>query len=178
MATPHTTGIEDAGLHDPGLLGDTGFWLLISFVIFAFILWRKGKTSFTSMLDKRIEAIKNDIQTAENLHVEAQQLLAQYQRKHRDAVKEAETIIANAEKHAHQIQVTAEKELSETMARREKQLSERLERMKQSAIEDIQSYAANLAIDATRAIILEKLDQKSSDKLVNESIKDLGSNFH
>lgn len=169
MAAPH----EDAGL-----LADTSFWLLISFSIFVFILWKKGKDAFVGLLDKRIEGIKDEIQTAENLHIEAQELLAQYQRKHRDAVKEADEIIKNAEKHAKQIQKQAEKDLAETMARREKQLADRLDRMKQNAIDEIQSYAANLAIDATREIIVEKLDKKVSDKLVDSAIKDLGKNLH
>ncbi len=160
------------------LLHDSTFWLLISFILFSIILWRKGKTAITDLLDKRIEGIRQDIQTSENLRTEAQELLAQYQRKHRDAVKEAEGIVKTAEKQAKEIQKKADADLKETMERREKQLQERLDRMEHSAIAQIQKYAADLAIKATTEIITEHLDKKSNEKLVNQAIKDVGKHIH
>lgn len=161
-----------------GLLSDSTIWLLLSFIIFSVILWRKGKDAFLALLDKRIEQIRQDIQTAENLRVESQELLAQYQRKHRDAVKEAEKIIANAEKRAEELRKQSEADLKETMDRRERQLKERLARMEQSAIADIQKYAADLAIEATAEIIADALDKKANEKLVDQAIKDIGKNIH
>ena len=157
---------------------ETSNWLLISFVIFAVILWRAAKGAVIRMLDGRIETIREELQTAENLRVEAQELLAQYQRKHRDAVKDAENIVNKAERHAEEIRRKAEADLKETMERREKQLKERLVRMEQSAIAEIQKYAADLAIEATAEIIANKLDKKSNEKLVDQSIKDIGKNLH
>lgn len=159
------------------LLNDASVWLLISFLIFMFILVKMGKSAFVAMLDNKIEGIREEIKTAENLRVEAQEMLAQYQRKHRDAVKEAETIIKDAEKRASEMTKQAEKELAEVTARREKQLKDRLERLEQSAITEIQTYAADLAIEATKEIIAEQLDKKSNQNLVDESIKTLSGNL-
>ena len=159
------------------LLGDSTIWLLISFIVFAVIVWRAGRQAFINMLDKRIADIKQEIETAETLRVEAQELLAQYQRKHRDALKEAEGIIANAESHAEEIRKQAEADLKEIMARREKQLKERLERMEKTAAASIQRYAADLAIEATREIIAKQLDKKSNENLVDKAIKDVAANI-
>ena len=93
-------------------LSDTGSWVLISFLIFAFLAYTKGKAAFLNMLDSRIEAIKNEIETAESLRVEAQELLAQYQRKQRDAAKEAEEAAA-AEEAATEEPEAAEGEATE-----------------------------------------------------------------
>lgn len=160
------------------LLTDSSIWLLASFLIFAFLVFKYGKGVFLKILDDRIAQVREEIETAETLRVEAQELLAQYQRKHRDAVKEAELIITNAERHASEIRTMAQAELKETMQRREKQLKERLARMEASAIEEIQAYAANLAIDATAEIIAGKLDKKTNETLVEKSIKDIGQNIH
>jgi len=92
---------------------DPTAWLAISFVIFMVILVKKGKGAFLSLLDSRIENIRTEIETAENLRVEAQELLAQYQRKHRDAVKESEQILADAEKRAADMIKSADEELKE-----------------------------------------------------------------
>lgn len=155
------------------ILHDSGVWLSFSFVIFMFILVRAGKAGFIGMLDARIEKIKAEIQTAENLRVEAQEMLAQYQRKHRDAMKESEAIIQNAKKRAEEMTRTAEAELEELAKRREQQLKDRLARLEQSAIAEIQKYAADLAIAATKEIINNQLDQASNDSLIEQSIKAL-----
>ena len=148
-----------------GLLEDSYTWLIASFLIFCFICYKFGKKAFLGLLDTRIQSIQKELETSESLRVEAQELLAQYQRKQRDAEKEAESIIARAEKNALQIRKDAEKQLSETLERREQQLKDRLEQMEQSAIQEIREHAANLAVQATRQIITEKLDKKEREKL-------------
>jgi F-type H+-transporting ATPase subunit b len=157
---------------------DTHVWYAFSFLIFAVVAWKFGLKGFLNMLDGRINAIRTEIATAENLRNEAQDLLAQYQRKQRDAEKDAKSITESAKKHAEEYRKQAEAELEETMARREKQLTERLKRMEQSAIAEIQKYAADLAVKATSQIITEKLDTRAQEKLVDQSIKDLGKNIH
>lgn len=167
-----------APYEDTSIIQDPTAWLAVSFVIFMFILVKMGKGAFLKLLDSRIEGIREEIETAENLRVEAQDLLAQYQRKHRDAVKESEQIIADAESRADEILKAADAELGEITKRREKQLKDRLERLEQSAINEIQAYAADLAIKATTEIIAEQLDKKANAKLVDDSIKSLPGNIH
>ncbi|HRQ61995.1 MAG TPA: hypothetical protein PLO23_10890 [Alphaproteobacteria bacterium] len=155
------------------LLQDTNFWLLGSFLIFSGVIYKYGKDAFLSLLDTRIAAIKKELTESENLRIEAQELLAQYQRKHRDAVKEAEKIVSNAEKHAIEIRKRAEAELVETMDRREEQFRDRMKNMERAAMNEIQSYAANLSIQATQRIIAEKLDKKIATQLVDRSVKNI-----
>lgn len=152
---------------------DTGIWVLISFVIFCFIMWKYGKDGILAMLDKRIEAIRKEIETAESLRVDAQELLAQYQRKQRDMAKEAEEIVATAKKHAVEIKKQAEKDLKEIATRREQQLTQRLKNMEQNAMQEIRSYAAELAVKATSELITKQMDKKTNENLVNKSIKDV-----
>lgn len=160
------------------ILADSNFWYVASFVIFAGIIFKFGIPALNKLLDGRIEEIKKDLKEAENLRVEAQEMLAQYQRKHRDAVQEAEKILANAKENAQQFKEQAEAELEDLMMRREQQLQERLQRMEQNAVNDIQAYAAELAINAAKQIVVEKLDKKVSGKLVDDSIASIENNIH
>ena len=157
---------------------DTGIWLLASFAAFIFIMWKFAFSKIIAMLDKRIEDIKKEMEMAENLRIEAQELLAQYQRKHRDAMKDAENIIANAAAQAKHIQKQAESDLRDTMKRREDQLAQRLTRMEESAITDIRNYAADLAMNAAAHIISDKLDKKTADDLVKKSIGAVSGKLH
>ncbi len=157
---------------------DSDIWYVFSFIIFMGIILKFGVPAFNGLLDGRIEQIKKDLAEAENLRVEAQEMLAQYQRKHRDAVQESEKIIETAKKNAQQFKENAEAELEETMSRREAQLEDRLERMKQNAINEIQTHAAELAINATKQIIIDKLDKKANAALVDEAIGNIESSIH
>lgn len=153
-------------------------WVLISFVIFAIGFWKFGLKLLMGKLDGRIEEIRKEIETAESLRIEAQELLAQYQRKQRDAAKEAEAIVATAQKHAAEIQKVAEAELNELIVRKEAQLKDRLKRMEDVALQDIKSYAAELAVKATAEIIAKQMDEKTNARLVEQSIKTVAGHLN
>lgn len=155
------------------ILQDATIWVLFSFIIFCIMGWKFGKNPILGALDKKIAAIRKEIETAESLRVEAQELLAQYQRKQRDAAKESEQIVETAKKHAREIQKNAEKALKEQMVRREEQLTERIKRMEENAIQEIHAYAAGLAVKATAEIIAKELDKDANTRLVEQSIRNV-----
>ncbi len=160
------------------LLHDSAFWVAISFAIFSFIAFKLGRNSVLGGLDARIDEVKSEIDNAERLRVEAQELLAQYQRKQRDAKKEADDMVARAKKQAKLLRKTAETDLSELMDRREAQLTERLQRLEESAIAEIQNHAADLAVAATTEMIIQTLDEKTNATLNEDSIKSLSKHLN
>lgn len=160
------------------LTHDTSAWVAISFAGFAAIIWWKARGAITGMMDERIDAIRREIETAENLRAEAQKLLNEYERKQIAALKEAETAVENARQQAEKIRTQAERELNETIQFREKQVADRIARMKQLAIEDIQRYAAELSIKASAEIIQSKTDAPVRDRLIEQSIGALPKNIH
>lgn len=160
------------------MLTDTNFWYVLSFIIFSALILKLGMPALNVLLDVRIAQIKSDLEEAENLRVEAQEMLAQYQRKHRDAVKESEGILEKAKENAAKFKESAEAELEEVIKRREAQLEDRLMRMQQNAINEIQSYAADLAMNAAQQIIVDNLDKKTNATLVDDAIKDIETNIH
>ncbi|MFN3827481.1 MAG: hypothetical protein ACK4NR_07635 [Micavibrio sp.] len=159
-------------------LGEATNWVLVSFVIFAIGFWKLGLKQMTGKLDRRIDEIRKEIETAESLRIEAQELLAQYQRKQRDAAHEAETIIETARKHAAEIQKQAEADLAEVLSRKEAQLKDRLKRMEDMALMEIKSYAAELSVKATAEIIAKQIDARTSERLVDQSIKAVAGQFN
>lgn len=158
--------------HDPTV------WVALSFVIFVALAFKFGRASVLKSLDTRIESVRNDLATAEQLKAEAQALLAEYQRKQLDASKEAEQLIENARDNATRLQKQAEEDFTATMNRREGMMKERIQRMEETAMDDIRRYAAELAISATTQIIAEKMDDKSAQKLADTSIRNLADNLN
>jgi len=85
------------------LTQDTNIWVAISFIVFCLIAFKLGRKSVVNGLDSRIEDVRSEIENAERLRVEAQELLAQYQRKQRDAEKESKEMISKAKDQAKQL---------------------------------------------------------------------------
>ncbi len=160
------------------LLQDTHVWFAGSFAAFLVVVFVFGRRAILGKLDNRIAEIRSEIKTAEELYAEATRLLTEYQIKHEDAVREAAKIKAQAEKDAERIRRKSEDDLAEAMERRERQLEERLSRMRQSAIAEIQQYAAGLALQATAGIIAKKLDNKLDEKLVDRAIDNIREKLH
>ena len=160
------------------LLVDEYFWYTIAFLMFMGVLVKYALPVINKLLDARIAGIIKNLEEAENLRVEAQEMLAQYQRKHRDALQESQKIIDVAKENADQYRVKAQAELEATMKVREDQLTSRLERMEQNAIGEIQTYAAELSMKAAKQIIEDSLDKKTNVKLVDDAIKNIAQNIH
>ena len=152
------------------LFHNTTVWVAISFVLLVALLVKTAGSKINAVLDDKIALIKAEIETADRLKAEAQALLADFQEKQRDAEKTAAEIIEAARKSAEGVHKMAEADLAESMERREAQLADRLKRIEEKAIADIQDHAADLAMQATREIVVKTLDEKTSGKLVDQAI--------
>jgi F-type H+-transporting ATPase subunit b len=160
------------------LLYDTNFWVLISFVIFIGVFIKYGLKTALGGLDNKINAIKTELAQAETLRVEAQELLAEYQRKHDDAIKEAELIIADAKKHAESIRLKAEDDMERTKTRREQQLADKLARIEENAKSEIQAYTARIAVNAARDILSQNMDSKSDKVIIENTLAQASKALH
>ncbi len=160
------------------LTHSTNAWVAISFVVFVVLIVKAAGKKITASLDAKIVQIRTEIETADRLKKEAQELLAEFQQKQRDAENAAAKIIEQAKASALAVQQAAEKELGETMERREAQLSERLKRIEEKAIADIRAHAADLAIQATREIVTKSMDAGTSNNLVDQAIQSVSKHLN
>lgn len=155
-------------------------WVAISIVIFGILLYKYARKPFLDMLDARTAKIKAELEEAERLRIEAQDLLAKYQRKHSDAVKDAEQIIVDAQKQALEMKNTAKKELRLEMERKQKQFEERIKRMEQNAIKEVRNKIVDISIKATEEVLQQQLSKNKSvaSKITDASIETVANNIH
>jgi F-type H+-transporting ATPase subunit b len=152
-------------------------WVLLSFIIFVFLAYKLGRSSVLNAIDSHIDKARTDVEDAEKLRVEAQELLSDYQRLKSEATTEAENIVKVAAQHAEKIKDNAVKSLDTELARREEQLKERLSNMEAQAFEEMRHYAADLAVKATREIIIENIDSKKAKSLNDKAIAEVTKDF-
>jgi F-type H+-transporting ATPase subunit b len=161
------------------MLATPELWVLVSFVLFlALLVYYKIPNTLAKALDDRADRIRAELEEARRLREEAAQILADYQRKQRDAEKEAEDILAVARREAEFYAVESRKTLSESLQRRLKLAEEKIARAEEQAVQEIRSKAVDAAIAASEVLIARELKGKSAENLVDKSIRDVSAKLN
>lgn len=170
-AAEETHGATEAS---GGLLQDTSFWVLIAFLIVIGVFIRAGvHKTIASGLDKRAQTIADEINEARKMREEAQELLAAYQRRQREAEDEAAAIIEQAKKDAKRLTEEARDKINEQMARRMKAAEEKIARAEAQALSEVRGQTADLAVAAAREIIRERMDSGAQTAFIDKAIAGL-----
>lgn len=153
---------------------DASFWALVGLIIFLGILaYIKVPAMMGSALDKRADQIRNELEQAKKLREEAQQLLAEYQRKRKEAEAEAADIVSAAEKEAAVLRDEAKAKTEEYVSRRTAMAEQKIQQAEADAINEVRAAAVDLAVVAAENLIGKKVDSKTSDALFKASLADL-----
>jgi F-type H+-transporting ATPase subunit b len=150
------------------------FWVAVAFLAFLLILaYYQVPALIAKALDDRAASIRKELDEARRLREEAQALLADYQRKHRNAGQEAEAIVEQARREAEAFAAETRKSLAETVERRRKQAEDKIARAEAQATEDVRAAAVDMAIAAAEKILRDKAAGASGAALIDESIKSI-----
>ena len=158
---------------------DATFWVGAAFVIFIGILvYLKVPGMVIKALDERAKKISDDLDEARELREEAQVLLATYQRRQRDALKEAEEIVEHAKEAAAREAEQTEKKLEESLARRQQAALNKIALAEARAEKEVRDTAIDIAITAATAVVAQQVQGDHSDKLVDAAVQNLNKNLN
>lgn len=146
------------------------FWVAVAFILVVVSLGKPVGKLIRSMLVKRIDGITQRIHDAANLQDDAQKMLADYERKFKNAEAEADTILQKSAKEIEFLKNESIAKLEKEMKSKEKDTAERLESAKIKASQAIADMAGELTVKSLKAAIAAKLDDESKDKLIDDSI--------
>lgn len=158
---------------------DATFFALVGLVLFlAYMVYLKVPAQMGKALDSRAEKISNELAEARKLREEAQQLLAEYQRKRKEAEKEASHIIAAAEHEAKALAADAKQKSEEYLVRRAALAEQKIAQAESQALIEVKSSVVDLAIAATETILAAKLTGKTADDYFSDSIEEVKSRLN
>ncbi len=160
------------------MLQNPEFWILVAFAIFVAGIFKLSRRRILAALDARAAKIKAELDEALQLREEAQATLAAYQRKQRQAIKEAEEILAHAREEAELFRTRAAEDLEAALARREKMAIDRIAQAEADAVQEVREIAVDVAVAATRELVVEHLDEARADALIKDAIKELPKKLH
>ncbi len=156
------------------MLQSTSFWVAVAFVGFVLLmLYVKIPRLVTKSLDDRADAIRSELEEARNLREQAQSVLADYERRQRQAEKEAENIIVQAKVEAERLADETRVKLEASLERRMKLAEDKIAQAEVQALKEVRIQAAEIAIAAAGKIIADDFTAKDASALVDASIKDL-----
>jgi F-type H+-transporting ATPase subunit b len=160
-------------------LKNTDFVVLCSFSLFIGILFYfKVPGLLGGMLDKRSDGIRKEIDEARALRDEAQSLLASYERKQKEAMEQAERILATARADAAAAADQAKTDLTESVARRMAAAEERISTAQASAEKEVRDAAIKVAIEAASEVISNQLTAPDANKLIDLGISEIENKLH
>ncbi len=163
----------------PGLFQDPGFYVLIAFAIVIGVFARAGvHKMIVSGLDKRAQKIADDLDQARKLREEAQELLASYQRRQREAEEEASGIIEQAKRDAQRMTAEARDKIAEQTERRIKAAEDKIARAEAQAVSEVRGQTADLAVEAARIIIRDRMAGGAQGAFIDKAIAGLGDKLN
>lgn len=154
-----------------------GLGLMIwTLVLFLFTMWVLAKFAFPKIgaaLEKRANAIRENIEASEKQRAEADELLEEYRQRLREAREQADDIVSRSRKasEAAVAEATAEgkakREDLVAAARRD------IETETRRSLEQIRKEVADLTVLATEKVTRKSLDSADQQRLVEEALAEV-----
>ena len=148
-------------------------WTLLLFGISMWILWKLAFPRISEALDRRQHAIEESIDHAERVRHQADDLLAEYQERLREARNQAQEIIDRARKSAEERERASQEEAQEKREQLMAQTRRDIEAETRRAIQEIRREVADLTVLATEKVTRKVLNEEDQRRLIDEALGDL-----
>ncbi len=154
-------------------------WVAIAFVIFlGLLIYMGAHRRVIDGIDARQARIKFELDEAVRLRQEAQSVLAEYERKGREAEGEAASIIAGAKAEAERLAVEAKARMEDFVVRRTKMAEAKIAQAEVQALADVRAAAADTAVAAAERILSAAAKGRVAEDLLARGIEDVKKRFN
>jgi F-type H+-transporting ATPase subunit b len=148
-------------------------WTLVVFLVSFFVLRKWVFPPIRDMLDARAKRISDSIDAAEHTRQEADQLLADYRERLKDARGQADEIIARARTAAEAHERTASEEAKVKRDQLMEQTRRDIEAETRRAIQEIRKEVADLTVMATEKVTRKTLTEDDQRRLIDDAMSEL-----
>lgn len=159
-------------------LSNSTHWVMVSLLLFlGLLLWVKVPALLAKLLDDQSKKIHDELEQARHLREEAQELLASYARRQREAEQEAENIIKQAKKEAKLYANDMRTKLAEQLERRAETANRRIEQAQAQAETMVRNQAIDLAVKAAEIALETAVPKAAKAKLIDSGIEEITAKF-
>jgi F-type H+-transporting ATPase subunit b len=148
-------------------------WTVAAFLFTMAVLSKAAFPKIREAIEKRAAKISEDIEAAERQRKEADELLAEYRERLKEAREQAEDIVARAKKAGE----TARSEATEEGRNKREELVEAakkdIEAETKRSLEQIRKEIADLTVLATEKVARKSLTEEDQKRLVEEALSEV-----
>ncbi|MBR1825493.1 MAG: hypothetical protein IJ770_02795 [Alphaproteobacteria bacterium] len=149
------------------------FWVGIAFVLAILCIIKPIYKYVRSALQRRVERVVSDIDNAVKLRDDAQNLLADYERKFVNAQNEAQELVEKARKNMQNIKKHEISKMKVESQNKEKEAERRIAAATEKTKAEINLLASKASVDLAHKAISRYLQLTDKSKLIDDAIAGL-----
>jgi len=150
---------------------DATFWVAVSFFLFfGLLIYLKIPQKINVSLTDQINKMKQELDEAEKLKVEAKNLLSNYEGKIDKSKKEVTMIINLAKKDSEKIILEKTEKFHQIMEIKKKNVEQKIIQMKENALREVKNISVKVSMDAVELLIKNSVDKNKLEKLYTNSL--------
>lgn len=154
---------------DVGLM----IWTVLAFLVALFILRKYAFPQISAALEKRQHLIEESIDSAERTKAEADEILAEYRERLKEARSQAEEIVARARKNGEAAERAAAEQAAEIREEQLERARKDIQAETARALQEIRREVADLTVAATERVTRKTLNEEDQRRLVEDALSEL-----
>jgi F-type H+-transporting ATPase subunit b len=148
-------------------------WGVVAFTLLFLLLWRYALPAMNKMLDERRARIQGQLEEAEQIRHEAEELRRRYQEQLKDARTKANEIVEQARSDAERLREQKVREADEEAQTIRQRARDDAEAERSRLVQQLRTQVAALSVDLAGRIVHRELDEERHRTLVDEYIDQL-----
>jgi F-type H+-transporting ATPase subunit b len=153
---------------------DATFWVAISFFIFiAGLIYLQIPQKVNNSLIDQISKIKNELEEAKKLTIEAKNLLSDYENKIDKSKKETQNIINLAKKNGEKNILEKTEKFHQLIEDRKKNIEQKITLMKENALKEIRNVSIKISLESVGHLIKNSIDKSKVEKFYSRSLEQI-----
>jgi len=148
-------------------------WTLLAFVITLLVLRKFAFPKISEALEERAQKVAKNIEESERSRAEADELLAEYRERLKEAREQADDIVARAKRAGESAKAEA---TDEGRAKREELVAaarKDIEAETKRSLDDLRKEVADLTVLATEKVARKSLSEEDQKRLVEEALSEV-----
>ncbi|WP_374763578.1 F0F1 ATP synthase subunit B family protein [Yunchengibacter salinarum] len=159
-------GLPQLNVFEDGTYTSQLFWLAITFILFYVVVSRMVLPRISRVLDDRGERVAADLDAAERLKREAEQVQSGLKASLDDARSQSQAILAEAKQDAASSLAATQADLESRLKAKTEAAEKRIEEAKTAALEEMDDVARDVAADIVTKLGAGAPDSAALDKAV------------
>lgn len=150
------------------------FWLLVTFVVLFFVMWRHALPRISNVLAARQRHIESDLERATSLRQEADAVLAEYEKALSDARSRAADAIRKAGEEMAAESARRHEAFGKKLTAQTRDAEERIAKARQDALDQVTAVAGEAAAAATAKLIGVAPEAGQVESAVKDALRSRG----